>query len=57
MCNSVEGSENSELPRLCSDVNVTRGGQKLAVLWLHHGAILQSAVEATEDHCKTVCFN
>ena len=39
------------------EVNVPRGGQKLAVLRLHHGATLQSAVEATVDlHCKTMCF-
>jgi hypothetical protein len=32
--------------------------QKLAVLRLHHGATLQSAVEATVDLlCKIVCFN
>jgi hypothetical protein len=47
----VEGGENHEPPRFCI-------GRKLAVLRLHHGAILQSAVEATVDlHCKTVCFN
>ena len=35
-----------------------RGRRKLAVLQLHHGATLQSAVEATVDlHCKIVCFN
>ena len=38
--------------------NIPRGGQKLAVLRLHHGATLQSAVEATVDfHRKTVCLN
>ena len=38
--------------------DVPRGGWKLAVLWLHHGATLQSAVETTVDlHCKTMCFN
>ena len=43
---------------LCIEVNVPRGGQKLAVLQLYHGATLQSAVEATVDlHCKIVCFN
>ena len=32
--------------------------RKLAVLQLHHGASLQSIVEATVDlHCETVCFN
>ena len=37
---------------------VPRGGRKLAVLRLHHGATLQSAVEATVDLlCKIVCFN
>jgi hypothetical protein len=49
---------NHEPPRFCIEVNVPRGGQKLAVLRLHHGTTIQSAVEATEDlHCKTVCFN
>ena len=32
-------------------------GRKIAVLRRHHSVNLQSAVEATEDHCKTVCFN
>jgi hypothetical protein len=42
----------------CIEVNVPRGGLKLGVLRLHHGAVLQSAAEATIDlHCKTVCFN
>ena len=37
----------------CIEVNVARGGRRLAVFLLHHGA-----VEATVDlHCKTVCFN
>ena len=54
----MEGGENKEPPRFCIEVNVPRGGQKIAVLWLHNGATLQSAVEATVDlHCKTVCFN
>ena len=54
----MEGGENHEPPRFCIEVNVPRGGRKLAVLRLHHGATLQSAVEATVDlHCKTVCFN
>jgi hypothetical protein len=40
------------------EVNVYRGGWKIAVLQLFHGATLQSAVEGTVDlHCKTVCFN
>ena len=53
----MEGDENHEPPRFCIEVNAPRG-QKLAVLWLHHGATLQSAAEATVDlHCKTVCFN
>ena len=52
----MEG-ENHEPPRFCIEVNVSRGGQKLAVLWLHHVATLQSAAEATVDlNCKTVCF-
>ena len=33
----------------CIDANVPRGGRKLAVLRLNHGATLQSAVEATVD--------
>ena len=54
----MEGGENHEPPRFCIEVNVPRGGRKLAVLRLHHVATLQSAVEATVDlHCKTVCFN
>ena len=43
----MEGGENHEPPGLCIEVNVPREGQKLAVLWLHHGATLQSAVVAT----------
>jgi hypothetical protein len=54
----MEGGENHKPPRFCIEVNLSRGGRKLAVLWLHHGATLQSAVQATVDlHCKTVCFN
>ena len=54
----MEGSENHEPPRLCIEVNVPRGEWKLAVLRLHRGATLQSAVEVTVDlHCKTMCFN
>jgi hypothetical protein len=35
-----------------------RGGWKIAVLQLNHGATLEGAVEATVDlHCKTTCFN
>ena len=50
---SIEGGENREPPRFCVEVNVARGGWKLAVFRLHHGATLQSAVEATVDlHCK-----
>ena len=45
----MEGGENQEPPRFCIEVNVPRGGRKLAVLRLHHGATLQSAVEATVD--------
>ena len=53
----MEGGENHEPPKFCTEVNVSREGQKLAVLWLHHGATLQSHAEATADlHCKTVCF-
>ena len=46
---SMEGGENHEPPRFCNEVNVPRGERKLAVLWLYHGATLQSAVEATID--------
>jgi hypothetical protein len=54
----MEVCENHDLPRFCIEVNVPKGGRKLAILRLHHGATLQSAVEATVDlHCKTVCFN
>jgi hypothetical protein len=53
-----KGGENHKPPRFCIEVNVVRVGRKLAVLRLHHGATLQSAVEATVDlHCKTVCCN
>ena len=52
------GSEIREPPRFCTEVNIPRGGQKLAVLRLYHGGTLQSAAEATVDlHCKTVHFN
>ena len=54
----MEGGENHQPPRFCIKVNVCRGGRKLAVLRLHHGATLHSAVEATVDLlCKIVCFN
>ena len=43
----MEGGENHEPPRFQIVVNVPGGGWKLAVLWLYHGATLQSAVEAT----------
>ena len=33
---SMEGGENKEPPRFHIDVNVPRGGRKLAVLRLHH---------------------
>ena len=57
MRKSMEGGEKHESPRFFIEVNVPRGW-KLAVLWLHHGATLQSTIEATVDlHCKTVCFN
>ena len=53
----MDGGENQEPPRFCIEVNVPRDGWKLAVLWLHHGATLQSAIEATVAiHCKIVCF-
>ena len=53
----MEGGENHETPRFYIEFNVPRGGQKLAVLRLHHGSNLQSPAEATVDlHCKTVFF-
>ena len=55
-CVSLEVGENHEPPRFCIEVNVPRGGRKLAVLRLRHGAPLQSAVKAAVDlHCKTLC--
>ena len=49
--------ENHEPPRFCIDIDVPRE-LKIAVLWLHHGATIEGAVEATLDcHSKTVCFN
>ena len=55
---SMAAGENNEPPRVCVEVNVPRGGRRLAVLRLHHGATLQSAIDATVDlHCKTVCFH
>ena len=54
----MEGGENHAPPRFCIEVNVPRGGRKLAILWLHHGYTLQSDVEAIVDlHCKIMCFN
>jgi hypothetical protein len=54
----MEWGENHEPPRFCIEVNVARGRRKQAVLRLHHGANLKSAVEATVDlNCKTVCYN
>ena len=54
----MEGGENHEPPRFCIEVNVPRGGWKLAVLQLHHGATIESAIEAAVDlHFKTVCIN
>ena len=53
----MERGENHEPRRFCSEVNVSSGGRKLAVLWLH-GAPLQQSVDATVAlHCKTVRFN
>ena len=45
----MEGVENHEPPRFCMEANVHKGGWKLAVLQLQHGATVQSAVEATVD--------
>jgi hypothetical protein len=52
----MERGENQESPRFCIE-NVPRGGRKLAVLQLHHGATLRSAVEDTVDLHWSVCFN
>jgi hypothetical protein len=43
----MEVSENHEPPRFCIEVNVPRGGRKLAILQLPY-----SFVEATVDLCK-----
>ena len=51
----MEGGETHEPPRFCFEV--PRGERKLAVLQLHHGATLQSAVEATVGlHYKNSVF-
>jgi hypothetical protein len=50
----MEGGETQEPTRFCIEINVPRGERKLSILQLHSGATLQSAVEATVDHCKTV---
>jgi hypothetical protein len=51
----MEGGENHEPPTLKS-MHPRR--RKLAVLQLHHGATLQSAVEASVDLLdKIVCFS
>jgi hypothetical protein len=49
----MDGGENHEPARFCIEVNVPRGGRKLAVLRLHYSATLQSSVDATVDfNCK-----
>ena len=54
----MEEGENHESPRYCIEVNVPKGERKLAVVRLHHGDVLQIAVEDTVAlHYKTVCFN
>ena len=54
----MEGSEAYEPPRCCIEVNVARGGRKLTVLRMHHGATADSAVEVNVDLLrKTVYFN
>ena len=56
MC--MEGCEGYKPSRFSIEVNVVRGLQKLAVLWLHHGATPDSSVEVTVDlHCDRVYFN
>jgi hypothetical protein len=42
----MKGGENRDPPWFCIEVNVPKEERKLAVLWLHHGVTLQSAVEA-----------
>ena len=44
----MEGGENHEPPRFCLEINVPRGGWKLTVLQLHHGATLQTAKAALD---------
>ena len=54
----MEGAEAYKHPRFCIEVHVPRGGHKLAVLRLHHGATPESAVEVSIDlHFKSVSFN
>ena len=54
----MERGEAYEPPRFCIEVNVARGGRKLAVLQAHHGATPDSAVEVTVNlHCKTMSFS
>ena len=56
----MEGVENHKPPRFSIEVNVHRGGRKIAVLQLHHSATLEGAVQATVAvalHYITVCIN
>ena len=60
---SMDGGEAYyQPPRFCIEVNVARGGRKLAVFRLNLGAIPDSTVEVTVNlhclHCRpTVYFN
>ena len=57
-CVSLWKRWEPRVPRFWIEVNVLRGGWKLAVLRLHHGATLQSAVEAiVEPLCKIVFYS
>ena len=48
----MEGGENHEPPMFCIEVNVPRGGQKLAVLQLH-----QSGKGGYLVSCTTECIH
>ena len=50
----MEVGENHEPPKFCIEVNVSRGGWKLAVLRLHQRVLKEVTVDL---HCKIVCFN
>uniref|UniRef100_A0A673X7B6 Coenzyme Q2 4-hydroxybenzoate polyprenyltransferase n=1 Tax=Salmo trutta TaxID=8032 RepID=A0A673X7B6_SALTR len=47
----MEGGENHEPPRFCIEVNVPRGGRKLAVLRVHHYATPESTLTVYKCFC------